>query len=588
MSTKRSGFVSRLTPGLAKFATIAIAAALFAVATAGSVRAETRTLKLYNTHTHETASITFKKNGRYVRSGLRDLNRFLRDWRRNESIKMDPRLFDLIWQVYRRARTSKPIHVVSGYRSPATNNMLRRRSRGVAKFSQHTLGKAMDFFIPGVSSSKIRALGMQQQVGGVGYYPRSRSRFIHLDTGRVRHWPRMSRRQLVKVFPRGNTLHVPRDGKPLAGYKVALARAKSGKSLARRSTRVASLTSPTASGDDWNDGVLRERGSGKGFLSALFGGGLDEEEESASGFETTRVAAAKRSKRTRTAKVKTKKTVKPKAVRVAAKTPSAPVPPGNVGDKGVTRVAALAPPTISLTGQSKPEPAKESPTSLVPTPAATPATVTRKDAPVPLAKPTILVATAETPATTTILPQAKPQLPTQVASADETPVDETTTATVPERKPSTATLMAYASPTAEDKPQSVLDATRAFARSGSAPVPPRPNPRLSNRSISKGDIGTRHAGVASTIETDSDAGLTLVDRTSPDQPADPRVFHISKSAGTTAFAELHHPDQRRLADLIDLPDRTLRGGFSQAAMANADVGTFHGTAIATLDTRRFN
>lgn len=185
--------------------------------------AEKRTLKLFNTHTHETVTITFKKNGRYIPSAIRELNRFLRDWRRNEATKMDPELFDLVWDVYRKTGAKKPIHVVSGYRSPATNNMLRKRSRGVARKSQHTRGKAMDFFIPGVSVAKLRAAGLRKEIGGVGYYPRSRTPFVHMDTGRVRHWPRMTRRQLARVFPKGKTIHVPSDGKPMPRYKQALA-----------------------------------------------------------------------------------------------------------------------------------------------------------------------------------------------------------------------------------------------------------------------------------------------------------------------------------------------------------------------------
>jgi len=185
--------------------------------------AEKRTLKLFNTHTHETLTVTFKKNGRYIPSAIRELNRFLRDWRRNEATKMDPELFDLVWDVYRKSGAKKPIHVVSAYRSPATNNMLRKRSRGVARTSQHTRGKAMDFFIPGVSVAKLRAAGLRKEVGGVGYYPRSRTPFVHMDTGRVRHWPRMTRRQLARVFPKGKTIHVPSDGKPMPRYKQALA-----------------------------------------------------------------------------------------------------------------------------------------------------------------------------------------------------------------------------------------------------------------------------------------------------------------------------------------------------------------------------
>lgn len=196
---------------------------VFAVLPSQSANAETRKLKLYFLHTGEKAEITFKKNGRYVRGGLKKINHFLRDWRRNEPTKMNPRLLDLIWEVYKETRSRKHIHVISAYRSPATNSLLRKRGRGVAKKSQHTLGNALDFFIPGVSLTKLRNIGLRKGIGGVGFYPKSGSPFVHMDTGRVRHWPRMNRKQLVKVFPRGKTLHVPSDGKPLPGYNIAKA-----------------------------------------------------------------------------------------------------------------------------------------------------------------------------------------------------------------------------------------------------------------------------------------------------------------------------------------------------------------------------
>ncbi|MFK5977748.1 MAG: DUF882 domain-containing protein [Rhizobiaceae bacterium] len=186
-------------------------------------QAQTRSLKLYYLHTGEKATITYKRGGKYIQSGLKKVNRFLRDWRRNEPTRMDPKLLDLIWEVYKESGSRAYVHVISGYRSPKTNNMLRRRGRGVAKRSQHTLGKAMDFFLPDVKLAKLRKIGLIKQVGGVGYYPTSGSPFVHLDTGSVRHWPRMSRSQLVKIFPHGKTLHVPSDRKPLKGYNVAKA-----------------------------------------------------------------------------------------------------------------------------------------------------------------------------------------------------------------------------------------------------------------------------------------------------------------------------------------------------------------------------
>lgn len=188
--------------------------------------AEERRLKFYFTHTKERIDIVYKRNGRYVPSALKKINRFLRDWRQNKSTKMDPRLLDLLWSVYVQMDTREAIYVVSAYRHPKTNNMLRSRSRGVAKNSQHTRGKAMDFFIPGVKLAELRAAGLRMEVGGVGYYPRSGSPFVHMDTGNVRHWPRMTDSQLAKIFPRGDTTQIPSSGKKQKRHSEALARQK--------------------------------------------------------------------------------------------------------------------------------------------------------------------------------------------------------------------------------------------------------------------------------------------------------------------------------------------------------------------------
>lgn len=238
----------------------------FISSTMPSASAETRTLRLYYVHTKERAEITFKRNGRYDAEGLKKINRFLRDWRRNEPTKMDPRLLDLLWEVYRSVGARDYINVVSAYRSPATNSMLRSRSKGVAENSQHMLGKAIDIYIPGVPLKKLREAGLKMQVGGVGYYPRSGSPFVHLDVGNVRHWPRMSRRELVALFPNGKTLHVPSDGKPLPGYEQALASYQQRKKGGTTAVALASTSSGSRSGN---------------LLSALFGGGADEDEDSA-------------------------------------------------------------------------------------------------------------------------------------------------------------------------------------------------------------------------------------------------------------------------------------------------------------------
>lgn len=236
------------------------------LASAVTASAETRSLKLYFVHTGEKAEITFKRNGRYDRAGLRQINRFLRDWRRNEPTNMDPRLFDVVWEAYRQSGSRAYIHVVSAYRSPATNKMLRGRSRGVAKKSQHMLGKAMDWYLPDVKLKTLRNIGLKMQAGGVGYYPRSGSPFVHFDVGRVRHWPGISRTELASVFPNGKTLHVPSDGRPLPGYEQAMSAYKVRQS--KGELAVASLAK----------GGGKAKRSG-GLLAAWFGGGADEEED---------------------------------------------------------------------------------------------------------------------------------------------------------------------------------------------------------------------------------------------------------------------------------------------------------------------
>ena len=201
---------------------------LLLLAGAGSVHdatalGETRTLSFHHTHSEEDLTVTFKRNGRYDEAALQELNHYLRDWRSQDQTTMDRHLFDILWEVYRDVDGKKPIQIVSAYRSPATNAMLRRRSKGVARFSQHMLGHAMDFFIPDVPLEQIRFAGLRLQRGGVGFYPTSGSPFVHLDTGHIRHWPRMTHDQLARVFPDGRTVHIPSDGNPLPGYQLALA-----------------------------------------------------------------------------------------------------------------------------------------------------------------------------------------------------------------------------------------------------------------------------------------------------------------------------------------------------------------------------
>jgi uncharacterized protein YcbK (DUF882 family) len=166
-----------------------------------SADGETRTISFHHIHTKEDLTVTYKRNGRYDEEGLKKINHLMRDWREDEPIKMNPHLIDLLWEVHREVGATEPIRVICGYRSPDTNAKLRRRSSGVAKTSQHMSGNAIDFAIPGVALEDVRAAGLRSQRGGVGYYPSSG--FVHMDTGSVRHWPRMPEEQLERVIARG-------------------------------------------------------------------------------------------------------------------------------------------------------------------------------------------------------------------------------------------------------------------------------------------------------------------------------------------------------------------------------------------------
>jgi uncharacterized protein YcbK (DUF882 family) len=269
--------VARKAPQL--LASIALACSLVTPGMAPPVEAagQTRTLKLYFIHTKEKAQITFKRNGRYDSKGLQEINRFLRDWRRNEPTKMDPRLLDLIWEVYQKSGSRDYIHVVSAYRSPATNSMLRSRSKGVAQKSQHMLGKAMDFYLPDVRLKTLREIGMKFQVGGVGYYPTSGSPFVHMDVGGVRAWPRMTRNELAQLFPDGKTMHIPADGKPLPGFEQAVADYK---------RRVGASAIEVAGGGAKGPGDVGSNKRRGNLLAMLFGGGSGDEDE-----EPTAIAA---------------------------------------------------------------------------------------------------------------------------------------------------------------------------------------------------------------------------------------------------------------------------------------------------------
>jgi len=243
---------------------------------------DTRTLSFHHVHTGEDLTVTFKRNGRYDEAALKKLDWFMRDWRKEQDTHMDPHLVDLLWEVYREVGASAPIDIICGYRSPGTNAMLRARSTGVARLSQHINGKAIDFFIPGVPLAKIRAVGLRLQRGGVGFYPTSGSPFVHMDTASIRHWPSIPREELVKIFPDERTVHIPADGHPLRNYALALAdverqgNAPNGRSL--EAAREAGLI--TASQEERAAAIATHQPK-RTLLAKLFGFGRNEDKDDA-------------------------------------------------------------------------------------------------------------------------------------------------------------------------------------------------------------------------------------------------------------------------------------------------------------------
>ena len=152
----------------------------------GRFPSSVRTLSFFNTHTGETLDAAYCIKGRYCPEALMRINHILRDHRTGEIAPIDPELLDLLHALSRKIGTRSPFHVISGYRSPATNAKLRRRSRNVATNSLHMEGKAVDICLPDRDLRSLRQAALDLSRGGVGFYPGPN--FVHVDVGRVRFW----------------------------------------------------------------------------------------------------------------------------------------------------------------------------------------------------------------------------------------------------------------------------------------------------------------------------------------------------------------------------------------------------------------
>ena len=177
----------RLLKGLAGCAAL-LAAPGFANAAAKSTSKNQRSLSFLHTHTGEQMSLVYKIGDKFLPKSMVNIAHLMRDFRSGHVHPIDPALLDVLWQVQRNLKNSNPFEIISAYRSPATNSMLRSRSvnTGVAKQSMHLTGQAIDIRLPGAALCDVRDAALELKHGGVGYY--ASSDFVHLDTGRVRNW----------------------------------------------------------------------------------------------------------------------------------------------------------------------------------------------------------------------------------------------------------------------------------------------------------------------------------------------------------------------------------------------------------------
>ncbi len=172
--------------GLCALTTAAALSPSTAVAALGRLVDPGKSLSFYNLHTDEYLDVCYRRNGKYDPGALKKINYILRDHRSGDVKPIDAQLLDLLHTISLETRSQSPFHIISGYRSPATNSRLRRKSKGIASKSLHMCGKAIDIRLPGYSTRRLRDVAIAVKGGGVGFYPKAD--FVHVDVGRVRYW----------------------------------------------------------------------------------------------------------------------------------------------------------------------------------------------------------------------------------------------------------------------------------------------------------------------------------------------------------------------------------------------------------------
>jgi len=149
-------------------------------------RSASRRLHIVDAHAWEDLDVVYYTHGIHIDENIAQLNHLMRDRRANVARAIDTKLYDQLFALCHFLNTDQPVHVLSGYRTPETNARLRRRSSGVAKYSLHMEGRAADIYFPGVSVKQLQRAALDLKAGGVGLY--SKSNFVHVDTGQIRHW----------------------------------------------------------------------------------------------------------------------------------------------------------------------------------------------------------------------------------------------------------------------------------------------------------------------------------------------------------------------------------------------------------------
>ncbi|WP_209735828.1 DUF882 domain-containing protein [Aureimonas populi] len=578
-------------------AAIAAASLMLVVTSGGTAEAETRTLKLYHVHLREKTEITYKRNGRFLPDGLKKANWALRDWRESKPTDMDPHLLDFLWEIQRRSGTRDYINIIGGYRSPKTNRTLRSRSSGVADNSQHTRGKAIDFFIPDVPLSRVRSIALQLQLGGVGYYPRSGSPFVHIDMGNGRYWPRMNRNELAKIFPQGNTIYLPADGKPLPGYQTALASYNQRRSGA--SVQMADA-----------------RSGGPTLLARLFGGGADEAEDEAEAATAPVPRPAAPARRA---------PAPAPAVQVAAAQPSRPTAPAQL-PAGVPMPERNAFDTSARSGARAPVPGAEIPRerevaaldlARVPVPASAPArsapavvAAAAEEAPVAGTVSQTLVAALETPAPSAASAGQLAYVPTP---STRPPFEAILQALpVPQAAP------AVAAADSEDQPVAMASLEASAPLPVAAPPVPAAQPASEEPSLADGtpvpsalvaaleeaaDIAPTDLAAAPMDEPapslSGKGGRVLRSEAARAQPAAPRVMDVDEMIGRRIeVASLVTGLEDRALEsrparprgnmlVVDVPVAGVASGFAPATSVSAS-DRFSGSAVNFLPMQRLN